>query len=399
MISHQLAQQIVEKITPILQQNINIMDHTGCIVGSEQPSRINTIHQGAVKVLAAGEAMEIYPEDVDRFPGTQAGLNWPIVLGGQIIGVVGVSGHPSEVKDTAKLVKMVAELILERELLIEEIASRAQRLEQFAHLLLTEKAEENYPQILKTARLLRFDLGLPRFVALVEGSGLLDGTGADLGQTDLLRVHERENLSRLLDTSRLATPQDMVIAGDRQLMVLKACSVDGTPAEWEDWGRALLELLAANGPDNQVHAKIGIGSLTFSYLGLRHSFNEAEFVLKNQGAVSKVASIYQPEHLSAYLLSKPGAVLSCVAFQQLRERLTPKIELKYDMRKTIKSLLDNNLNVSNAAKGLFIHRNTLVFRLSKLKDLTGLSPDQSFDHALICRLLLAEGLEEAGNEG
>ena len=40
---------------------------------------------------------------------------------------------------------------------------------------------------------------------------------------------------------------------------------------------------------------------------------------------------------------------------------------------TIQRFFENNLNVSETSRGLFVHRNTLVYRLEKIKKLTGLA--------------------------
>jgi regulator of polyketide synthase expression len=51
-------------------------------------------------------------------------------------------------------------------------------------------------------------------------------------------------------------------------------------------------------------------------------------------------------------------------------------------------LFRQNLNISKTAKELFMHRNTLIYRLDKLKRVTGLDVS-CFDDAVILRLLLA----------
>ncbi len=44
----------------------------------------------------------------------------------------------------------------------------------------------------------------------------------------------------------------------------------------------------------------------------------------------------------------------------------------HELLKTIKAYLDNNLNVSEASRVLYIHRNTLMYRLDKFHKMTGL---------------------------
>jgi carbohydrate diacid regulator len=54
---------------------------------------------------------------------------------------------------------------------------------------------------------------------------------------------------------------------------------------------------------------------------------------------------------------------------------------------TIDKFFENNLNVSETSRKLFVHRNTLVYRLEKIKKLTGLDLRQ-FDHAIVFKVAL-----------
>ncbi len=48
---------------------------------------------------------------------------------------------------------------------------------------------------------------------------------------------------------------------------------------------------------------------------------------------------------------------------------------------TIQKFFENNLNVSEASRQLYVHRNTLVYRLDKIQKLTGLDL-RNFEHAV-----------------
>ena len=54
---------------------------------------------------------------------------------------------------------------------------------------------------------------------------------------------------------------------------------------------------------------------------------------------------------------------------------------------TINSFFENNLNVSETSRQLFIHRNTLVYRIEKLQKQTGLDI-RNFDDALRFKISL-----------
>ena len=54
---------------------------------------------------------------------------------------------------------------------------------------------------------------------------------------------------------------------------------------------------------------------------------------------------------------------------------------------TIQCFFENNLNVSETSRKMFVHRNTLVYRLDKIKKLTGLDL-REFDNAITFKVAL-----------
>lgn len=385
LLTSDLAQQIVDNIMPIAQQNINIMDSQGIIIGSGHTHRLHTFHKGAKDVIDIGQVVEIYPAELELYPGSLPGLNMPIFLNDQIIGVVGVSGHPDEVRSTAKMVKMVTELILEREILREEFLSHSQLQEYFAALLLSDHANANFEKLSKTAKLLNYQLELPRMVVVADVQPLLDQAFHNYGLNDLISSRTKESLTQLVTNSPHITSQDLVVFIENKLVVVKHFPETTAVAMQKHWGTDLLNLLQTC--NNNVSLSIGIGSLSPSYNKLILSYQEALFSLSSCTIRSNITSIHDFDILAAYLIRKLNNTNSCLPLEKIKAKLDNGLSKKYDMKNTIISLLDNHLNVSSTAKSLFIHRNTLLFRLEKLKDATGLDPCRFLNHAILCKIL------------
>ena len=62
-------------------------------------------------------------------------------------------------------------------------------------------------------------------------------------------------------------------------------------------------------------------------------------------------------------------------------------EFDQEILTTINTFFDNNLNVSETARQLFVHRNTLVYRIEKLQKSTGLDI-RTFDDAMTLKIAL-----------
>lgn len=80
--------------------------------------------------------------------------------------------------------------------------------------------------------------------------------------------------------------------------------------------------------------------------------------------------------------------------------LAPYIEAfgDKDLVETCFSLFENDLNVSKTALGLYMHRNTLIYRIAKLKRLTGLDVCK-FADAVSFIILYRSYLEETKSYG
>jgi DNA-binding PucR family transcriptional regulator len=69
--------------------------------------------------------------------------------------------------------------------------------------------------------------------------------------------------------------------------------------------------------------------------------------------------------------------------------LGPLVTSNYgiELIKTLEQVLTDNLNISQAARSLYLHRNTLLYRLDKIKTLTGLDP-RCFEDAVLLKIAL-----------
>ena len=63
-------------------------------------------------------------------------------------------------------------------------------------------------------------------------------------------------------------------------------------------------------------------------------------------------------------------------------------------KEIILTLADNNMNISSTAKSLFMHRNTVVYHLGKVKKVTGLDPMNFYDLIKLVSLINPQKLRE-----
>ena len=140
-LDHDLAQDIVDRAMAILPYNVNVMDSQGLILGSGEPERINTRHEGAQLVLANGRVVEIDAQTAKCLKGVQPGINLPLLLDQRLIGVLGLTGEPELLRTYAELVRMTAEMLVGQRFQQAEQQWRRQRFDDVVATLVSYTAK------------------------------------------------------------------------------------------------------------------------------------------------------------------------------------------------------------------------------------------------------------------
>ena len=132
---------------------------------------------------------------------------------------------------------------------------------------------------------------------------------------------------------------------------------------------------------------IGIGMQMSGVKNLARSFKEAQIALEVGKVFDTDKNIVSYDNLGVARLIYHLPTPLCETF--LREVFKRgNIEsLDHETLFTIQKFFENNLNVSETSRKLFVHRNTLVYRLDKIKKLTGLDL-REFDHAIVFKIAL-----------
>ena len=132
---------------------------------------------------------------------------------------------------------------------------------------------------------------------------------------------------------------------------------------------------------------IGISSFVDNLKDLARAYKEARIALE----VGKVFDIEKPvmayENLGIGRLIYQLPTTLCEIFLGEVFKKGSLESLDRETLMTVQSFFENNLNVSETSRKLFVHRNTLVYRLEKIRKLTGLDL-REFDHAVTFKVAL-----------
>ncbi|MDD3840749.1 MAG: sugar diacid recognition domain-containing protein, partial [Clostridia bacterium] len=265
---HEIAQKIVDATMEVIDnRNINIMDCDGFIIASGEQSRVNTYHKGADDVIKSDKCIEIYPEQVKDYPGAKEGVNMPINVLGKRIGVVGVYGHPDEVRIVAKLVKRSVELTFEQHLISEQVKLVKDLKQQIIRKLIYGQPEKNEEEILCLCKIIGIDIKKKRCAIILE---LIESTVED----SLKLLKAMNNIESFLIDHRYIDEQDFSAIINRYYIIFKEIPAIGN--EQQILNRISQDIYQNCG----YQVKIAMGSFHQGISGYQKSYWEAKDLLK-----------------------------------------------------------------------------------------------------------------------
>lgn len=314
------ATLIVRKLMDDIPYNINIMNDQGRIIASGKLERIGERHRAAERAIREERMVEVY-EDT---PLEKRGTNEPIIYQGEVIGVVGISGVPDEVRPFTKLVKTIALMLIEDLALYKK--QEESRLAKVAFLQELLEANEVYDEQLQQKALTRYHLML--------------------GQK-----------YRTLYTSDLAFFKKYF-----------------PKQEWFTYENGWVLFLRENQtflPKEVKDAVTGQVLVTTGEIYLRHSLLKIKHTLLFLKLMSYPTGFYAPEDFFfSQFLSFPVAP---------NPQLLEKVVAAKEYFPTLVEFIKNRSSINQTAEKLHIHRNTLNYRLQKLQQITGKDPHLWFE--------------------
>ena len=179
--------------------------------------------------------------------------------------------------------------------------------------------------------------------------------------------------------------QDFVLSiNEMDIAVVKQISGTTTGEELEKIAVSMEETLK-----NELRIKtvIGVGTIADHLRELADSYKEAQTAIEVGKVFDTEKSIMHYENLGIGRLIYQLPTTLCEIFLSEVFKKNSIDSLDQETLFTINKFFENNLNVSETSRKLFVHRNTLVYRLEKIKKLTGLDLRQ-FDHAIVFKVAL-----------
>jgi carbohydrate diacid regulator len=383
-LNYEDANKIVQRTIKVLGRNINIMDRKGKIIASGNPAQIGGTHEGSLIAMQRGEPVEIYKEDVWRLKGVQPGVNIPIKLEDSIVGAVEISGDPSEVKQFGGMVKEIVELMLHEAYMVNKLQNDSKVREIYIQELINSRNPEKFKELVDRGNMLGINIQVPRICMLMDTyylpetvTYLIKGKYSDFEDERQLLQGLKDRIIGFIKEYEGFGNNDIIqhIGGDR-FVILKEVQSDLPEAEIKARAIEFCENLGKE-LSSEFLLKIlwGIGRLYRGSDALYNSYRDSLAAINISAKYEHVGRIV---HIDDVTVENIVSSIPSEQMELLLKSFHPLANLPGRMRnelmETLEAFFESSMNITDTAKKLGVHRNSVIYRLSKIKEVTGLDP-------------------------
>ena len=348
MISTQVLANCIEELKGITRVNLGIFDLDGQEVVSTFEG--NDVSREMVKVFADS------PAD-SQVIGNDHLLK--IVDEGELIYILVARGNNDEVYLVGKIaVSQIQQLLV-------AYKERFDRNNFFQNLLMDNLL---LVDVYNRAKKLHIETAMPRVVYIIEMKEDKENTAAEF--------------LKGMFSSQMG---DFITAIDESSVILiKALEPTDKAAQLEQTAQTIVDMMST---ELMMNVRVAYGTVVQELKDVSKSYKEAMMALD----VGKI--FYVEKKVNSYgslgigrLIYQLPANLCRIFIDEIFGESDPG-EIDEEIVSTVNKFFENNLNVSETSRQLFVHRNTLVYRIEKLEKSTGLDV-RTFDDALTFKIAM-----------
>ena len=179
--------------------------------------------------------------------------------------------------------------------------------------------------------------------------------------------------------------KDFIInINETDIALVKEIRAGIEPKDLEKLAGSIVDTLSS---EFYTHCVVGIGTIVTGIKDLARSFKEAQVALEVGKVFDTERAIVSYDNLGIARLIYQLPTTLCEMFLKEVFKRGSIESLDHETLFTIQRFFENNLNVSETSRKLFVHRNTLVYRLEKIKKITGLDL-REFEDAIVFKVAL-----------
>ena len=364
-ISHTLAQQIVNTIKDVCNYDINFINSSGTIIASTNSARIGAFHEIGRKAAVTGTTIEV--AESDNFTGTRQGINMPLYHEDRLLAVIGITGSPEKVRKYAFLAQRITSLLIREQELGQYSRHQADK-KQFVISSLLHGDTQNPEYLLKCLKEFQIDPDTPKRLILIHTYPAASGQNyTDSVSGSVLSEHQIQNFFKTAGITlyTFRYPGDYLAVADNSGF----SALSGT---LHNFAKKHADTLA-----------IAVGrSVSLYQLGL--SLTTAETALRSLSFHQPSTDNICAENYAVFDDLTLEIVLSSVSPED-REEFSGKTirQLSSDEKELLRTYFSLEMSLADTAEKLFLHKNTLQYKLNHIYKKCGLNPRKFRDAVLL----------------
>ena len=349
MISNQILQSTIDGLKNIIRRELSVAEREGKIVATTEESMVNTVIESA----------DIFIQSPAENQLVQGYQYFKVFDNGSPEYIVMIKGEDEEAYRIGKITAFQIQNLL---------VAYKERFDgdNFIKNLLLDNLL--LVDIYSRAKKLRIENNVPRVVFLIE-----------------TEIDKEFNVVEIVRSIFLTKQKDFVTAVDEKSIILvKELKEKDSKEEIDQISKHIYDTLSA---EAMTSVYVAIGTVVNDLKNVSASYKEAKMALEVGKIFEENKKIVNYEQLGiGRLIYQLPAPLCKMFINEVLHGLSMD-QFDEETLTTVNKFFENNLNVSETSRQLYIHRNTLVYRLDKLQKMTGLDL-RNFDDAIIFKIML-----------
>ncbi len=356
-ISKRNATYIVQEISKIIGEKINMMNADGIIIASSDENRIGTFH-AAAKELIECKLQEVIVKNESEYEGARPGLNLGINFQDEIVGVIGVTGPYEVVAKYGQIIKKMTEILLLDQYYKEQKDIDKRIRERYLDEWMYGDSKNITPLFVQQGKAMQIDITLPRRIMAI--SFITD-------------EEQNEKRQRMIDAAEKSIID--FLREDKNSCFLKngvelVCAIPDCPdGEMIKLAEQMRKEVEAQHP---LKLCCGIDASCEGYTLIHNSVIKAVKALKTSlRSPQKGIRLYTSISMEIFQSELPGAIKREYILRIFKDSTLEEIDQWIGL---LNIFYEEEGSVASAANRMFIHKNTLQYKLNKIKERTGYDP-------------------------
>ena len=352
------SQELVELSGRLIGEKVLITDTAGIIIGCTDTERLGELHEASLDVMQTGLSNSHDNNAASSLRGTFAGITLPLEYENRVVGSVGITGDPERVVQYGQMIRAFIEMILrfragQRQLVVRDRES----LNLIREILYFNGAEDQETRISGQANAIGYDLAAPYAALVVQ-------TEEKPEDPDILQNTVVQVFDPVTNIVGAFSPGQVIVLADHAAGGHDPDDISRLLDQCRKLHENLEKVL-------NTSCVIGIGGAASGIPDLQEACRDALFTAHTAMRMNPRPAVLSAEEVALErIISKiPDKTYSHAASRAM-EIIRDQKDAE-EIKQMIVTWCQQGFSVSDTARALFIHKNTLLYRMERLQRLTG----------------------------